>query len=321
MPTIYAKCFSILLVYVSHTTGTSNSLRTEDYFVPESCEKIAEQSDHLLIEYEFVFANGSRGLSVLAPDQLFHMQLSNLDDLPITKALKGMCQNATRDFIWDSALDVNFSPFVIGKSAYSSYNETMTIRVHLNHLTTQPDYLIFDALRLENHGEALEIIRESRGINAVDEWGQSTLMIVVAIQNYAVFAALMNTRRPTVDVNLVKSSGFTALFYAVQHASIEIVQALLRRGADPNSAVLQEGSRGNTPLHFACLLEKIKQIEALLEYGADPFMINQYGQTPFELIPEDTPRSTKLHLQKIFNVAAERMQPSAQIGESRSMEL
>jgi ankyrin repeat protein len=35
-------------------------------------------------------------------------------------------------------------------------------------------------------------------------------------------------------------SGFTALFYAVQYASIEIVQALLRRGADPNSAVLQE---------------------------------------------------------------------------------
>jgi hypothetical protein len=213
MSIIYAKCFSILLVIVSHTTGTSNSLRTEDYFVPESCDKIAEQSDHLLVEYEFIFANGSRGLSVLAPDQLFHMQLSNLDDLPITKGLKGMCQNATRDFIWDSALDVNFSPFVIGKSAYSSYDETITIRVHLTHLTTQPDYLIFDAFRSENHGQALEIIRESKGINAVDEWGQSTLMIVVANQNYPVFAALMNTRRPTVDVNLVKSVRHIYIYY------------------------------------------------------------------------------------------------------------
>jgi hypothetical protein len=43
--------------------------------------------------------------------------------------------------------------------------------------------------------------------------GQSTLMIVVAIQNYAVFAALMNTRRPTVDVNLVKSVGMNMYTY------------------------------------------------------------------------------------------------------------
>jgi hypothetical protein len=195
--------FSILFIYIGQST--SDSLRIEDYFVPESCDKIAEQSDHLLMEYEFIFANNSRGLSILAPDQLFHMQLSNLDDLPVTKGLKGMCQNATRDFIWDSALDVNFSPFLTGKSVYSSHDEAITIRIHLNYLTTQQDYLIFDALRLDNHGEALEIIRGSEGINAVDEWGQSSLMIVVASQNYPVFAALMNTRRPTVDVNLVKS--------------------------------------------------------------------------------------------------------------------
>ena len=62
-----------------------------------------------------------------------------------------------------------------------------------------------------------------------------------------------------------------------------ILQALLRRGADPNVAVLQEGSKGNTPLHFACLLEKHKHAEMLLEYGANPLAVNQHGQTPFQV--------------------------------------
>jgi ankyrin repeat protein len=57
------------------------------------------------------------------------------------------------------------------------------------------------------------------------------------------------------------------------------MQALLRKGADPNIAIRQEGSKGNTPLHFACMFEKPKHAEFLIAYGANPAAKNEFGQT------------------------------------------
>jgi ankyrin repeat protein len=74
-------------------------------------------------------------------------------------------------------------------------------------------------------------------------------------------------------------SGYTALVYATQLPTTTIMQALLRKGANPNIAIRQEGSRGNTPLHFACMLEKPKHAELLLSYGASPRAENQFGMT------------------------------------------
>lgn len=101
------------------------------------------------------------------------------------------------------------------------------------------------------------------------------------------------------------------------------MQALLRKGANPNTAIRQEGSRGNTPLHFACMLEKPKHAELLLSYGASPRAENQFGMTrkkylvyniytqhnivthfpiAWELIPRDAVRAVKMHFKKIFEV-------------------
>jgi ankyrin repeat protein len=57
----------------------------------------------------------------------------------------------------------------------------------------------------------------------------------IATNMQMVFALLMNSMRPTVDVNYAKASGYTALIYAVQYSTAETVRALLRRGADPNA--------------------------------------------------------------------------------------
>lgn len=95
-----------------------------------------------------------------------------------------------------------------------------------------------------------------------------------------------------------------------------MLQALLRKGADPNVAILTEGSRGNTPLHFACLLEKHKHADLLLQYGANPFMKNEYDQHPLQLVPKDTVRSTKTFFKKIFEEAYNKVKTTSS-GTSR----
>jgi Ankyrin repeats (3 copies)/Ankyrin repeat len=284
------------------------SARVRDVYFPEHCDNIAEPTDHLLIEYRFLYANGSSvpGGEIVAPSQLFHVQLTN-DEAPIMRALKGMCPNSTREIHWDLSLGVDFSPIFGVYSEHSKESESLSVRIRVVNVTPQSDFQIFDALRT-NLSLALDMILEHRGVNAVDEWGVSPLMIAMTDKKMQpVIAYLMNTRKPMVDVNYAKSSGFTALFYAVEHADASIVLALLRRGADPNAASIAESSKGNTPLHYACLLEKIKHAEVLLQYGANPFATNQYGQNAFQVIPGDAVRSTKLAFQKIFQEAEEKL--------------
>jgi len=127
---------------------------------------------------------------------------------------------------------------------------------------------------------------------------------------------LLNTRRPKVDINQVKANGFSALFYAVEKAAPGILQALLRRGADPNLAVTQDGSLGNTPLHYACLLEKVKHATLLLEYGANPYLQNEHGQTPYKMIPGDAVASTKRHYRQIFDEAYKKIEQMQQQEEA-----
>jgi ankyrin repeat protein len=176
----------------------------------------------------------------------------------------------------------------------------------MDSITSTEDYAIFDALKADNTTLALELIEQHKGVNAIDKWGQTPLMIAALEQRYTEIAALLNARRPSVNVNMAKPSGATALFYAVQFAQPMIVQAMLRRGADPNMSMKASSSLGNTPLHFACLMEKTKMAELLLEYGANPNAVNQYGQTPLQLVPADAVRSNKLYFNRMIEVSKRR---------------
>jgi len=282
------------------------AVETTDKYIPAQCDSFAKPGDHLLFSYAFTFANGSAGPYSLPYMQPMHMVLAEMssDGTVLNSLLKGMCQNATRLLTWDSIAAVNLSPITESTSALAQLHESVSLEVKLLHITEQKDYEIFDALKHENMSLVLDLIEEHKGINSFDEYGQTALMIAVSRQFMPIVAALLNARRPKVDVNLAKESGFTAVFYAVEKATPTILQALLRRGADPNVQIMQEGSRGNTPLHFACLLEKSKHAELLLEYGAHPFVYNQHGQTPLNLLPNDAVRSTKLHLKRIFEEAS-----------------
>lgn len=295
--------------------GSVYTYKFEDKYTPDSCEKIAKAGDHILVTYETWFVNGSAGPSHPQYTQPLHTILDPRDELPLHQAIKGMCQNSTRALKWDSTSmlhGVALHPIIGVGLGVLELNEPLVMDLHVDHITDPSDYQIFDAFKHNNVSRLLDLIDEHVGINAMDEYGQTPLMMAVSRQYLPVVASLLNTRRPKVDVNMAKASGFTAVYYAVEKATPTILQALLRRGADPNVAILQEGSRGNTPLHYACMLEKTKAAELLLEFGANPLSRNEHGQTPLQMVPPDALRTSRLQLKSIFEAAYNKIQQQAE---------
>jgi len=95
---------------------------------------------------------------------------------------------------------------------------------------------------------------------------------------------------------------------------VSILQALLRRGANPNKVLKSDGNKGNTPLHVATRLEKREHAKMLLDYGALPHVANAYGQTPLQLLPRGAVVSTKRAFKRHFEEAAARLAQAAKDG-------
>lgn len=70
--------------------------------------------------------------------------------------------------------------------------------------------------------------------------------------------------------------GDTALIWAANLHQLELLNALLERGANPN----HRGSKGRTALHWAAKLSKRDLCEALLDHGAKLDIGDERGETP-----------------------------------------
>ena len=89
--------------------------------------------------------------------------------------------------------------------------------------------------------------------------------------------------RAGADVNIVDSNGETALWIAITDSSEEVIEELLRRGANPNVQARALGFPGYTPLHMAAINGSTKTVDLLRRYGADPAIRNDEGQTPLDI--------------------------------------
>ena len=79
-----------------------------------------------------------------------------------------------------------------------------------------------------------------------------------------------------VEVNAREGDGATALHWAVLRDDIEVVEALLGAGADPDAA----NDYGVTALNLACTNRSAAVVGKLLDAGADPNAATAMGETP-----------------------------------------
>jgi ankyrin repeat protein len=130
------------------------------------------------------------------------------EDLPVHISLKGMCENSTRKITWENNDNLNLEPIFLSDPRVAELEEGISILLTVVHITTQENHQIFEYIRAGNNSHVLDLIDQHLGVNAVDEWGQTALMIAVTNQNLDVFASLLNTRMPKVNVNVAKSVSF-----------------------------------------------------------------------------------------------------------------
>lgn len=273
--------------------------------LPDDCKVSAHPDDHLLFEFAIEFSNGTIMPKVEAPQQRYYFPMSEhvTSSRSIYKDILGMCEGTSKKI---SAVDrMELLPF-LGQSEFDDLKLTdnaFSLVLKLAKATPDADFKIFGLIRSNKWEEVYDMIEKHEGINAVDEWGQSLLILAVINQYEFVVPPLLNSRLPKVNVNFAKHNGMTALFYAVEKPKMfSTFQALLKKGADPNI----RGPNKNTPLHIACLLEKPKYAEILLEYGASLSSENEFGQTPSQLVPRDATPSVRAQFSKMFKEAREK---------------
>lgn len=128
------------------------------------------------------------------------------------------------------------------------------------------------------------------------------------------FIELLITMGADIDWKDPNSSDYSALMQAVFYNKPEIVEMLLKAGADPNSqdnirisalhlcshkrskyecfkALMKydvniniQNRGGQTPLHWAVNWNNSKVVKDLIEAGADPFITDDMGQIPLDKV-------------------------------------
>lgn len=88
-----------------------------------------------------------------------------------------------------------------------------------------------------------------------------------------------------VDINVVDDKGNTILHLAIINKNIEVVKTILKDSTGLN--INFANNMGNTPLHQAALNNDLIMISLLINYGADKYIMNNYGETPYNLYDID----------------------------------
>uniref|UniRef100_A0A672NKS7 Histone-lysine N-methyltransferase EHMT2-like n=1 Tax=Sinocyclocheilus grahami TaxID=75366 RepID=A0A672NKS7_SINGR len=170
---------------------------------------------------------------------------------------------------------------------------------------------------VNNHVEVVKyLIQSGACVYHAEEDGSTGLHHAAKLGNLEVVMLLLSTGQ--VDINAQDSGGWTPIIWAAEHRHIDVIRALLNRGANvtlqdkemnvclhwasfSGSAEIAElilnagcplssvNLHGDTPLHIAAREGYIDCVTLFLSRGADIDIMNKEGDTPLSLARSDTP--------------------------------
>uniref|UniRef100_A0A8C2FC56 Euchromatic histone-lysine N-methyltransferase 2 n=1 Tax=Cyprinus carpio TaxID=7962 RepID=A0A8C2FC56_CYPCA len=170
---------------------------------------------------------------------------------------------------------------------------------------------------VNNHVEVVKyLIQRGACVYHAVKDGSTGLHHAAKLGNLEVVLLLLSTGQ--VDINAQDSGGWTPIIWAAEHRHIDVIRALLNRGADVTlrdkemnvclhwasfsgcaeiaELVLNAGcpltsinQHGDTPLHIAAREGYIDCVTLFLSRGADIDIMNKEGDTPLSLARCDTP--------------------------------
>ena len=120
-------------------------------------------------------------------------------------------------------------------------------------------------LAAENdHPQVVDILlRQGADPNIADHAGYYPLHLVSKRGQHQLVERILSI--PGVNIDAVTPAGKTALLLAAENDHLQVVDILLRQGADPNIA----DKYGNYPLNFACSHDRPPLVEVFLAAAAD----------------------------------------------------
>ena len=88
---------------------------------------------------------------------------------------------------------------------------------------------------------------------------------------------------------MLDGSGTSLLHHAARNGRSDIVEMLIRAGANPD---VQNVKELDTPLHYVALHGHTDMVELLLRLGANPHAKNADGKTPLDRAHQSRSRET-----------------------------
>lgn len=128
---------------------------------------------------------------------------------------------------------------------------------------------------------AVESFIEKYGCEFIDRDGRNLLMnLIIEGKNKFAIELIKRYSGKELNVNWQDNYGWTALHFAVQEKSLDVLNALIEVKANMN---LQD-EYGRTPLFIAIFENSDKLSIALLENGADIHLSNKSGASPEDFL-------------------------------------
>jgi len=136
------------------------------------------------------------------------------------------------------------------------------------------DHIIFDTIVKGELQKVRGFLDADPELARIRDFQQKTPLHMAALMGHLEIVKLLLERR--VEVNAVDMNGQTPLFRATHGGFSEICKLLLEARADPNR---KEKSQDWTALHKAAFHANREIVELLLKHGADPHALDADGKS------------------------------------------